>query len=102
MLLPGLYRIVKPLGLIYTDVMYEEPSQESEVEKQVSRYSIIGGVLVIVGALGALILGNLIAVGAYDLSFLNPGEQILVNGQAGLGLAILPFIILIIIGCFII
>ncbi len=98
-LLPGLYRIVKPLGLIYTDVMYAEPSQESEVEKQVSRYSIIGGVLVIVGALGALILGNLIAVGVYELPFLQPGE---VSGQAGLGLALLPFIVLIIIGCFII
>lgn len=89
-LLPGLHRIVKPLGLIYTDVMEE---------KEASRYAIIGGVLVIVGALGALILGNLIAVGVYELPFLNPA---VVSGQIGLGLALLPFIALIIIGCAII
>jgi len=89
-LLIALYQIVKQLGLIHTDIMEEQG---------VSRYAIIGGVLVIVGALGALVLGNLIAVGVYEMPFLNPAA---VSGQVGLGLSLLPFIILIIIGCAII
>jgi energy-coupling factor transport system substrate-specific component len=92
-LLPGLYRVVRQLGLIYTDVIGEE---------DVGRYSVIGGVLIIIGAIGALVLGNLIAIGAYDLKFLQLQKDLLVSGQAGLGIALLPFIALLIIGCLII
>jgi len=92
-LLPGLYRVVRQLGLIYTDVIGEE---------DVGRYSAVGGVLIIIGAIGALILGNLIAIGAYDLKFLQLQKDLLVSGQAGLGIALLPFIALLIIGCLLI
>ncbi|HID57060.1 TPA: QueT transporter family protein [Candidatus Poribacteria bacterium] len=91
-LLPGLYRVVRQLGLIYTDVLGEE---------EVGRYSAIGGILIIIGATGALVLGNLLAIGIYEMKFLQIQKGAIVTGQSGLGMALLPFILLLIIGCFI-
>ncbi|RKY01367.1 QueT transporter family protein [Candidatus Poribacteria bacterium] len=90
-LLPGLYRVVRQLGLIYTDVMGEEAG----------RSSVLGAVLASIGAIGLMVLGNLIGVGVYDLKFLGMPEGGTIAGQGGLGLALIPFVLLLIAGCLI-
>ncbi len=84
-LLPILYPVVKRMGLLYTDVM-----EESELSKA----RVWGSVLMIVAVVGGLIVGNWVGIGGYKLGVLAKGFGP-VLGQAGLGLGLLPFIILI-------
>lgn len=86
-LLPILYPVVKRMGLLYTDVM-----DESEI----SNPRAWGSVLMICALVAGLVIGNWIAIGGYDMGVMAKGFGPVV-GQAGLGLALLPFIILILI-----
>lgn len=90
LLLPGLYRAVRGLGLIYTDVMGEEAG----------RGSIVGSILAATGALGLMALGNLIGVGVYHLKFLGmAGGEF--AAQLELGVSLAPLVALLLIGCLI-
>lgn len=85
-LLPILYPFAKRWGLIYTDVMEE---------KDISKPRIWGSVLMVIAAVGGLVVGNWITVGGYDMSILSAGFGQAVAGRGGLGLGLLPFILLI-------
>jgi energy-coupling factor transport system substrate-specific component len=83
-LLPILYPVVKRMGLLYTDVMEES---------HLSRPRAWGSALMIVAVIAGLIVGNWIAIGGYKLGVLGAGFGP-VLGRGGLGLGLLPFIIL--------
>lgn len=87
-LLPVLYPVVKRMGLLYTDVM-----DESELSKPRAWAS----VLMIIAVVGGLIVGNLVAIGGYDLYAMSAGFGQDVIGRGGLGLSLSPFILLILI-----
>ena len=88
LLLPTLYPIVKRMGLLYTDVM-----EESDL----SRSRAWGGALMIIAVIACLIVGNWIAIGGYQLNVLGAGSGQAVAGRVGLGLGLLPFLLLIVI-----
>jgi len=88
LLLPVLYPVVKRMGLIYTDVMDET---------ELSRTRVWASVLMIIAVTAALIAGNSITIGGYDLGILGSGFGQEVVGRGGLGLGLLPFILLMII-----
>jgi energy-coupling factor transport system substrate-specific component len=87
LLLPTLYPVVKRMGLLYTDVM-----EESDLSKP----RVWGSVLMIVAVMAGLVAGNWIAIGGYRLGVLGAGFGP-VAGQFGLGLGLLPLILLILI-----
>ena len=87
-LLPVLYPVVKRMGLLYMDVM-----EEGDLSKPLA----LGSALMIIAVLGGLIVGNLIAIGGYDLSALGAGFGQEVIGRGGLGLGLSPFILLMLI-----
>ncbi|MBS3753307.1 MAG: QueT transporter family protein [Anaerolineales bacterium] len=82
-----LYPRVKRWGLLWTDIMKKE-----DVGKGFARN--IGSILMIVGSLGGLIVGILVATGT-------AGQELYAfagsSGQTSVWLAVLPFIILIIV-----
>lgn len=89
-LLVLLYPRVKRWGLIWTDIMEVE-----DVAKGFAKN--IGSILMIVGALGGLIVGVLVATGAAGQTLYGfAGEQ----GQAAVWLSVLPFLILILVASF--
>jgi len=83
-----LYPRVKRWGLLWTDIMEKE-----DVGKGFARN--IGSILMIVGSLGGLIVGILVATGTagQELYGFAAGS----SGQTSVWLAVLPFIILIIV-----
>ena len=85
-LLPILYPVVKRMGLLYRDVM-----DESELSKP----RIWGAALMVIAVIAALIVGNWIAIGGYDLGALGAGFGQEVVGRGGVSLGLLPFILLI-------
>lgn len=87
LLLLILYPVVKRMGLLYTDVM-----EESELSKPRAW----GSVLMIIAVIASLVVGNWIAVGGYKMGVLANGFGP-VLGRGGLGLGLLPFILLILI-----
>lgn len=91
-LLPSIYPVIKRLGLIYTDVMDEA---------DLSKPRMIGSILMVIGVIGALIVGNWIAIGGYDMGVLGKGFGQAVEGAGGLGLGLAPFVVLIIIAAII-
>ena len=89
-LLVLLYPRVKRWGLIWTDVMKKE-----DVAKGFARN--IGSILMIAASLGGLIVGVLVAIGAAGQELYGfAGEQ----GQIGVWLSVLPFLILILVASF--
>lgn len=89
-LLVLLYPRVKRWGLIWTDVMHKE-------DVQASKMTGLGNILMIVGALGGLIVGLLVAVGAAGQAIYGfAGAQ----GQAAVWLSVLPFLILMVVASF--
>lgn len=89
-LLVLLYPRVKRWGLIWTDIMKKE-----DVAKGFARN--IGSILMIIGALGGLIVGVLVAVGVAGQQVYGfTGEQ----GQVSVWLSVLPFLLLILIASF--
>ena len=87
-LLPILYPVIDRMGLLYTNVMDS---------KDISRSHKWASILMIIATISALIAGNWIAVGGYDMGVLGAGFGQAVAGRGGLGLGLLPFIILILI-----
>ena len=86
-----LYPRIRKWGLIWTEIMREE-----DVSKGFAKN--IGGILMIVGALGGLIVGIGISTGLY-------GQQLFQFGageasQIGVWLSVLPFLILIVVASF--
>ncbi|MHB0987666.1 MAG: QueT transporter family protein [Bellilinea sp.] len=89
-LLVLLYPRVKRWGLIWTDIMKPEDVAAGAAKN-------LGSILMIVGSLGGLIVGILVAAGvAGQTLFGFTGEQ----GQVSVWLAVLPFLILIVIASF--
>jgi len=89
-LLVLLYPRVKRWGLVWTDIMAEE-----DVAKGFAKT--LGSIFMIVGSLGGLIVGVLVAIGAAGQALYGfTGEQ----GQAAVWLSVLPFLILIILASF--
>jgi len=89
-LLVLLYPRVKRWGLVWTDIMAEE-----EVAKGFAKT--LGSIFMIVGSLGGLIVGVLVAVGAAGQTVYGfTGEQ----GQAAVWLSVLPFLLLIVLASF--
>lgn len=89
-LLALLYPRVKGWGLIWTDIMKVEDVARGTMKD-------LGSILMIVGALGGLIVGILVATGA-------AGQQIYgfagESGKSALWLAVLPFLVLILVASF--
>ncbi|HSN93814.1 MAG TPA: QueT transporter family protein [Anaerolineaceae bacterium] len=86
-LLTLLYPRVKRWGLVWTDIMKKE-----DVARGFGKG--LGGILMIIGALGGLIIGVLVATGVSGQTLLGfTGEQ----GQTAVWLAVLPFLALIIV-----
>jgi energy-coupling factor transport system substrate-specific component len=89
-LLALFYPRVKRWGLVWTDILEKE-----DVSAGFGRQ--LGSVLMIVGALGGLIVGVLVAIGAAGQTFYGfTGQQ----GSVAVWLAVLPFLLLIIIASF--
>jgi energy-coupling factor transport system substrate-specific component len=89
-LLVLLYPRVKRWGLVWTDIMKKE-----DVAKGFAKN--IGAILMIVGAIGGLIVGVLVAVGATGQTVFGfTGEQ----GQLSVALSVAPFLILILLASF--
>ena len=89
-LLVLLYPRVKRWGLIWTDIM-----QEEEVAKGFAKT--IGSILMIVGSLGGLIVGVLVAVGVAGQQLYGfTGQQ----SQLAVWLSVLPFLLLILLASF--
>ncbi len=89
-LLVLLYPRVKRWGLVWTDIMKKE-----EVAKGFSKT--LGSVLMIVGALGGLIVGVLVAIGVAGQQLYGfTGEQ----GQVAVWLSVLPFLLLMVLAGF--
>jgi len=85
-----LYPRVKRWGLVWTDVMKKEDVAAGFAKN-------VGSILMIVGSLGGLVIGILVAVGAAGQQVFGfTGEQ----GQVAVWLAVLPFLILILIASF--
>ncbi len=89
-LLVLLYPRVKRWGLVWTDIMVKE-----DVAKGFGKT--LGSILMIIGALGGLIVGILVAVGAADQTLYGfTGAQ----GQVAVWLSVLPFLLMIILASF--
>ncbi len=89
-LLVLLYPRVKRWGLVWTDVMKKEDVAAGFAKN-------VGSILMIIGSLGGLVVGVLVAVGAAGQQILGfSGEQ----GQVAVWSAVLPFLILILIASF--
>jgi len=86
-----LYRRVKQWGLIWTEIMSEDDVAPGFFPR-------LGALLVIIGALGGLIVGVGISTGLYGQALFQPvtGQ----TGQVGVWLGVLPFLILVAIGGF--
>ncbi len=86
-LLVLLYPRVKRWGLIWTDIMNKE-----DVGKAYGKT--LGSILMIIGSLGGLIVGILVAVGAAGQELYGFAGQ---QGQAAVWLSVLPFLLMILI-----
>lgn len=85
-----LYQRVKNWGLFWTDVMEKE-----DVGKGFATN--LGSILMIVGSLGGLIVGILVATGAAGQQLYGFAGE---SGQTAVWLAVLPFILLVLISSF--
>lgn len=89
-LLVLLYPRVKRWGLVWTDIMKEE-----EVAKGFAKT--IGSILMIIGSLGGLIVGVLVAIGVAGQQLYGfTGEQ----SQLAVWLSVLPFLLVILVASF--
>lgn len=89
-LLVLLYPRVKRWGLIWTDIMAEE-----DVAKGFAKT--VGSILMIVGSLGGLVVGVLVAIGVAGQQLYGfTGQQ----GQVAVWLSVLPFLLMILVASF--
>jgi len=91
-LLLVLYPRVKRWGLLWTEIMRPD-------EVAATRFGLLGNVLMWVGGIGALVVGLLLGLGIYDQGFAAAGFAPGAGGAGGavIGLALLPFLILIVV-----
>ncbi|HSL00974.1 MAG TPA: QueT transporter family protein [Rubrobacteraceae bacterium] len=94
-LLLVLYPRVKRWGLLWTEIMSPE-------EVSASRFGRLGNILMWIGGLGALILGLTLGLGLFEQGFAAAGFAPGAGGAGGatIGLALLPFIVLIVVASF--
>ena len=92
-LLLVLYPRVKRWGLLWTEIMRPE-------EVSASRLQRLGNLLMWVGGLGGLILGLIIGVGLYEQGLAAAGFTAGGQGGLGIGLGLIPFLILIVVASF--
>ena len=88
-----LYPRVKRWGLLWTEIMRPD-------EVPAARGGILGNVLVWVGGIGALVVGLILGLGLYDQGLAEAGFAPDAGGAGGatLGLILIPFLALIVIG----
>jgi len=86
-----LYTRVERWGLLYQDTMEAEDRSEGIAPR-------LGLMLLIVGVLGGLILGNIISFGLYDIR--DPFAQEAGSGLLGIGLGLVPAMFLMVLGAF--
>jgi len=87
-----LYPRIKKWGLLYSDIL-----EEKEVRRKNLRR--LGLILLTIGGLGGIVLGNLISLGVYHSGFLGAGFLKGTTGSPGIALGMLPVIFLISIAC---
>jgi energy-coupling factor transport system substrate-specific component len=88
-----LYPRVRRWGLLWTEIMRPE-------EVSAARFQTVGNVLVWVGGIGGLALGIVLGLGLFDQGFAAAGFAPDAGGAGGatIGLALLPFVALTVIG----
>ena len=87
-----LYPRIKRWGLLYPDIL-----EEKEVHRKNLRA--VGLILLTIGGLGGIVLGNLISLGVYHSGFLGAGFLKGTTGSLGIALGMVPVIFLISIAC---
>ena len=92
-LLLVLYPRIKRWGLLWTEIMRPD-------EVSTSRFQLLGNVLMWVGGIGALVVGLAIGLGIYEQGLAAAGFAAGGQGQLGIGLGLIPFLILIVIASF--
>jgi energy-coupling factor transport system substrate-specific component len=94
-LLLVLYPRVKRWGLLWTEIMRPD-------EVPAARFGLLGNILMWVGGIGALVVGLLLGLGIYDQGFAAAGFAPDAGGAGGavIGLALLPFLALILVASF--
>jgi energy-coupling factor transport system substrate-specific component len=90
-----LYPRVKRWGLLWTEIMPPD-------EVPASRLQFLGNLLMWVGGIGALVVGLILGLGLYDQGIAAAGFAPSAGGASGavIGLALLPFLALIIFASF--
>lgn len=88
-----LYPRVKRWGLLWTEIMRPE-------EVPAARFGILGNVLMWIGGIGALVMGLALGLGLYEQGFAAAGFASGGAGGIGIGLALLPFLVLIVVASF--
>jgi len=86
-----LYPRIKKWGLLYSDIFDERDLRPKNLRG-------IGLILLSIGGLGGIVLGNLISLGIYHSGFLGAGFLKGTTGSPGIALGMLPVIFLIFIG----
>jgi energy-coupling factor transport system substrate-specific component len=92
-LLLVLYPRVKRWGLLWTEIMNPE-------EVSASRFQRLGNLLMWIGGLGALIVGLALGLGLYEQGLAAAGFTAGGAGTVGIGIGLIPFLILIIVASF--
>ncbi len=92
-LLLVLYPRVKRWGLLWTEIMNPE-------EVSTSRFQRLGNLLMWIGGLGALIVGLALGLGLYEQGLAAAGFTAGGAGTVGIGIGLIPFLILIIVASF--
>jgi len=87
-LLIVLYPRIKRWGLLYSDILEER-------ELQRKNFRMLGFILLSIGGLGGIVLGNLISLGIYHSGFLGAGFLKGTTGSPGIALGMAPLIFLI-------
>ena len=90
-LLLVLYPRVKRWGLLWTEIMRPD-------EVPAARGGLLGNLLVWVGGIGALVVGLVLGLGLYDQGLAAAGFESGGTGGTTLGLILIPFLALIVIG----
>jgi energy-coupling factor transport system substrate-specific component len=90
-----LYPRMKRWGLLWTEIMRPD-------EVSASRFERLGNVLMWIGGIGGLVVGLVLGLGIYQQGFAAAGFSPEAGGAGGIaiGLALIPFLILIVIASF--
>jgi len=90
-----LYPRVEKWGLLYKDVLEEKELSEGSAPRS-------GHLLLWLAVVGGMVLGNVISLGLYDAGFLAAGFAQGIKGGLGVGLGLLPCIVLVGLGAWLI